>query len=351
LAVKEAPDSIALSHIVLPASDTALVDSLFNALKGGADFAEAAKKHSAYAQTAQVGGELGVLPFSSLSVDMADQLASAKKGDIVKVAQGDAVQLLKVTRADKPSKHVLVGTVSYPIEASSATRRNVHNTASLFAVDAKASIEAFNAAAAASAVSPRIARINQGQRTITALENSREIVRWAYGAKVGEISEIFNLGDAYVVAMVTAIDDSKYTSFDDVRVSIAQYLQRDKKYEILKSQLAGASIEEVAKNAGVEPVAFEEVKFTDYGVTNLTIEPRVVGAISTTNETGKLSAPVQGYASAVVFVVDNVAKTEAQNTEAEKVRQQAVIESVANQAAVMAIQKKAEVEDLRGKYF
>ena len=51
------------------------------------------------------------------------------------------------------------------------------------------------------------------------------------------------------------------------------------------------------------------------------------------------------------FVVDNVAKTEAQNTEAEKVRQQAVIESVANQAAVMAIQKKAEVEDLRGKYF
>ena len=351
LAVKEAPDSIALSHIVLPASDTALVDSLFNALKGGADFAEAAKKHSAYAQTAQVGGELGVLPFSSLSVDMADQLASAKKGDIVKVAQGDAVQLLKVTRADKPSKHVLVGTVSYPIEASSATRRNVHNTASLFAVDAKASIEAFNAAAAASAVSPRIARINQGQRTITALENSREIVRWAYGAKVGEISEIFNLGDAYVVAMVTAIDDSKYTSFDDVRVSIAQYLQRDKKYEILKSQLAGASIEEVAKNAGVEPVAFEEVKFTDYGVTNLTIEPRVVGAISTTNETGKLSAPIKGYSGAIVFVVDAINKNEIQTPEAEKVRLQANREGLATQAALMSVQAKTEIEDLRGQYF
>jgi peptidyl-prolyl cis-trans isomerase D len=351
LAVKEAPDSVGLSHIVLPASNTALVDSLFNALKGGADFAEAAKKHSAYPQTAEVGGELGVLPFAALSVEMADELASAKKGDIVKVAQGDAVQILKVTRADKPSKHVLVGTVTYPVEASSATRRNVHNAASLFAVDAKASVEAFNAAAAASAVSPRIARINQGQRSIAALENSREIARWAYGAKVGEISEIFNLGDSYVVAMLTTIDDNKYTSFDDVRFQIAQYLQRDKKFQILKSQLAGATIEEVAKNAGVEPTAFEEVKFSDYGVTNLTIEPRVVGAISTTNETGKLSAPVKGYSGAVVFVVDAINKNEVQTPEAEKVRLQANREAIATQAALMSVQSKTEIEDLRGQYF
>lgn len=351
IVVKSAPDSLGLSHIVLPASNATLVDSLYNALVAGADFAEAAKKHSAYPQTAQLGGEIGVMPFSALSIEMADQLASAKKGDIVKVAQGDAVQILKVTRVDKPSNHVLVGTVTYPVEASSATRRNVHNAASLFAVEAKTSAEAFSAAASASAVSPRVARVSQGQRTIAALENSREIVRWAYGAKVGEISEIFNLGDSYVVAMLTDIDNSEYVAFDDVRLQIAQYLQRDKKFEILKSQLAGATIEEVAKNTGVEPIAFEELRFTDYGLTSMTIEPRAVGAIATTNETGKLSAPVKGYSGAIVFVVDAINKSDIQTAEAEKVRLQANRENSAAQAALMSVQRMAEIEDLRGQYF
>ncbi|MBR5877063.1 MAG: SurA N-terminal domain-containing protein [Alistipes sp.] len=351
IAIVNAPDSLGLSHIVLPANNTALVDSLYNALAAGANFAEAAKKHSAYAQTAQLGGELGVMPFSALSVEMAEQMANVKKGDIVKITQGDAVQILKVNRADKPSKHVLVGTITYPVEASSATRRDVHNVASLFAVDAKASIDAFNAAASASAVSPRVGRITQGQRTIAALENSRELVRWAYGAKVGELSEIFNLGDAYVVAMLTDIDDSKYVPFDDVRLQIAQYLQRDKKFEILKSQLAGATIEEVAKNTGVEPVAFEELRFTDYGLSTMTIEPRAVGAIANTNETGKLSAPVKGYSGAIVFVVDAINKSDVQTPEAEKVRLQANRENNAAQAALMSVQRMAEIEDLRGQYF
>ena len=183
------------------------------------------------------------------------------------------------------------------------------------------------------------------------MENSREIVRWAYGAKVGEISEIFNLGDSYVVAMLTDIDNSEYVAFDDVRLQIAQYLQRDKKFEILKSQLAGATIEEVAKNTGVEPVAFEELRFTDYGLTSMTIEPRAVGAIATTNETGKLSAPVKGYSGAIVFVVDAINKSDIQTAEAEKVRLQANRENSAAQAALMSVQRMAEIEDLRGQYF
>ena len=354
LEVKNAPDTLGLSHIVLNATDAKLADSLYTVVKGGADFAEVARKHSVYAQTAQLGGDMGVIPFSVLTVEIADQLAEAKKGDIIKMNMGNAIQIFKVTRADKPSKHLLIGSITMPIEPSSATRRNVHNIASTFTVDAKGeSMKNFNDAATKAAVTPRYAIINQGDRTINGLEDSREVARWSYGAELGEISEIFNLGDAYVVAILTTIDDSKVSPVTDenVEFSITQALMREKKFEALKSKLAGASIEEVAKNAGVEVVPFENVHFSDFGVGSLTLEPAVVGNIASTKETGKLSAPVQGYASAVVFVVDNVAKTEAQNTEAEKVRQQAVIESVANQAAVMAIQKKAEVEDLRGKYF
>lgn len=349
--IKMAPDSIGLNHIVLDPAQTALADSLMTALKGGADFAEAAKTHSGYAATAQAGGDLGVIPFSALNPELAEALATAKKGDIVKATVSGVTQILKVTRTDAAKKHVLVGTVTIPVEPSSATRRDVHNVASVFSVDGKGSLDKFNAAASAAAVTPRIARIAQGDRTIVGLENSREVTRWAYGAKVEEISEIFNLGNAYVVAMLTEIDDSEYTSIDEARTNISLNLLRDKKFELIKEKLAGATIEDVAKTAGAEVKPFEGVQYNDFGVGELMLEPRLVGAIATTKETGKLSAPVKGFTNAVVFVVDNIVKSETQTAEAEKVRLQATNENVASQSAVMALQNMAEMEDLRGQYF
>ncbi|MBQ5395924.1 MAG: SurA N-terminal domain-containing protein [Alistipes sp.] len=349
--IKMAPDSIGLSHIVLDPAQTALADSLYTALKGGANFAEVAKAHSAYAATAQNGGELGVLPFSSLNPELAEALATAKKGDVVKATVSGVTQILKVTRTDAAKKHVLVGTVTVPVEPSSATRRDVHNLASILSVDGKGSLDKFNAAANTAAVTPRIARISQGERSISGLENSREVARWAYGAKEQEISEIFNLGDAYVVAMLTDIDESEYTPMSEVYYNISLILLRDKKFDLIKEKLVGSTIEEVAKNAGAEVVAFENVQYSDFGVANLSLEPRLVGAIATTSETGKLSAPVKGYTNAVVFVVDDITKGEARTADAEKIRLQATNENVAMQTSVMALQNMAEIEDLRGQYF
>ena len=349
--IKMAPDSVGLSHIVLDATQATLADSLVTALKGGANFAEAAKAHSAYAATAQNGGELGVIPFSALNPELAEVLATAKKGDVVKATVSGVTQILKVTRTDAAKKHVLVGTVTIPVEPSSATRRDVHNVASIFSVDGKGSLDKFNAAASAAAVTPRIARISQGERSIAGLEDSREIARWAYGAKEQEISEIFNLGNAYVVAMLTDIDESEYTPVNEVYYNISLVLLRDKKFEMIKEKLAGATIEEVAKNAGVEAVAFEGVQYNDFGVANLTLEPRLVGAIATTTEKGKLSAPIKGYTNAVVFVIDEIEKNENRTADAEKVRLQATNENIASQTSVMALQNMAEMEDLRGQYF
>ena len=349
--IKMAPDSVGLNHIVLDATQVALADSLVTVLKGGANFADVAAAHSAYAATAQNGGDLGVIPFSALNPELADVLATAKKGDIIKTTISGVTQILKVTRTDAAKKHVLVGTVTIPVEPSSATRRDVHNVASIFSVDGKGSIDKFNTAATAAAVTPRIARISQGERSIAGLENSREVARWAYGAKEQEISEIFNLGNAYVVAMLTDIDESEYTPVNEVYYNISLTLLRDKKFELLKEKLAGASIEEVAKTAGVEAVAFEGVQYSDFGVGSIALEPRLVGAIATTTEKGKLSAPIKGYTNAVVFVVDEIEKNENRTADAEKVRLQATNENIASQTSIMALQNMAEMEDLRGQYF
>ena len=190
---KMLPDSVGVRHIVLPYAQEALADSLLTVLKKGGDFAQTAARYSVYDATAANGGEVGVLPFSAFTGEFAAALANARQGDIVKIASGDAIQLMQVYRADKPSKHVQVATITYPVEASAATRRDVHNQAGSFMVNAKGSAAAFADAASTAAVTPRVAAIAQGDRTIRGLEDSREVARWAYGAKEGDLSAILPL--------------------------------------------------------------------------------------------------------------------------------------------------------------
>ena len=134
---KMVPDSVGVRHIVLPYAQEALADSLLTVLKKGGDFAQTAARYSVYDATAANGGEVGVLPSRPSQGEFAAALANARQGDIVKIASGDAIQLMQVYRADKPSKHVQVATITYPVEASAATRRDVHNQAGSFMVNAK----------------------------------------------------------------------------------------------------------------------------------------------------------------------------------------------------------------------
>ena len=342
LDTKIVPDSMGIRHIVLPYTQEALADSLLTVLKGGADFAQVAAQYSVYDATAANGGEVGVMPFSAFSGEFAAALANAKTGDIVKIASGDAIQLMQVYRADKPSKHVQVASITYPVEASAATRRDIHNQAGTFSVNAKGSVEAFNDAASAAAVTPRIASLAQGERTIRGLEDSRDVARWAYGAEVGE---------DYVIAMLTEIDDNEFAPLEKVSAQIRAQVLRDKKYDYIVKELSGSTLDEQAKSLGTEVADFDNVTFGAFYVNGPGFEPRLIGAISSTTEKGVLSAPVKGLSGVYVFEVDDIQTSDKQTAEGEKVRAQAMAESMAQQFSVQAIQQMAKIQDLRGKYF
>ena len=351
LDTKIVPDSMGIRHIVLPYTQEALADSLLTVLKGGADFAQVAAQYSVYDATAANGGEVGVMPFSAFSGEFAAALANAKTGDIVKIASGDAIQLMQVYRADKPSKHVQVASITYPVEASAATRRDIHNQAGTFSVNAKGSVEAFNDAASAAAVTPRIASLAQGERTIRGLEDSRDVARWAYGAEVGDVSEIFPVGKDYVIAMLTEIDDNEFAPLEKVSAQIRAQVLRDKKYDYIVKELSGSTLDEQAKSLGTEVADFDNVTFGAFYVNGPGFKPRLIGAISSTTEKGVLSAPVKGLSGVYVFEVDDIQTSDKQTAEGEKVRAQAMAESMAQQFSVQAIQQMAKIQDLRGKYF
>ena len=350
LDAKMAPDSVGIRHIVLPYTEETLADSLLTALRKGGDFAAAAAQYSVYDATAANGGEVGVLPFSAFTGEFAEALAGAKKGDIVKIASGDAIQLMQVYRADKPTKHIQVASITYPVEASADTRRDIHNQAGSFMVNAKGSSEAFADAASTAAVTPRVARIAQGDRTIRGLEDSRDVARWAYGAEVGDVSEIFSVGKDYVIAMLTEIDDNDYASLEKVAAQVRSQVLRDKKYDYIVKELSGATLAEQASSLGSEVGDFSGVTFGSFYIDGVGVEPRLVGAIAA-SEKGALSAPVKGMSGVYVFQVEDVQTADKQTAEAEKVRAQATAESMAQQFAMQAVQQMAKIQDLRGKYF
>ncbi len=348
---KMAPDSIGIRHIVLPYTQEALADSLLTTLRNGADFAQTAMQYSLYEATAANGGEVGVMPFSAFAGEFIDALATAKKGDIVKVASGDAIQLIQVYRADKPTKHVQVATITYPVIASDATRRTIHSQAGTFSVDAKGSSEAFADAAAAAALTPRVAQISQGERTVRGLEDSRELTRWAYGAEPGDLSEIFSVGKDYVIAMLTEVDDNEYASLEKVAAQVRAQVLRDKKYDHIVKSLSGTTLDEQAASLGSEVGDFSDVTYETFYVNGVNaLEPRLVGAI-TASEKGVVSAPVKGLSGVYVFEVGDVQTTEKQTAEGERVRAQAMAEGMAQQFVIPAIQQMAKIQDLRGKYF
>lgn len=347
---KVSPDSLGVRHIVIPYNQEAMADSLLTVLRAGADFAQLARQHSVYGQTAANGGEIGVMPFSAFTGEFATALANAKQGDIVKIASGDAIQLMQVYRAGTPVKHIQVATITYPVEASEATRRELHNQAGSFSVNAKGSIEKFNDAAATAVVTPRLASLSQSERTIRGLEDSREVARWAFGAEKGDVSEIFNVGKDYVIAVVTEIDDNDFAPITKVSDQISAQVLRDKKYDYIVKQLSGSTIEEQAASLGSEVAPFDNLTYASYYMNGPGVEPRLVGAVSVADKDA-VAGPVKGLSGVYVFRVNDVVTAPTQTPEGEKVRAQAMAEGMAEQYSLQAVQEMAKIQDMRGRYF
>ena len=142
------------------------------------------------------------------------------------------------------------------------------------------SVEAFNNAASEAAVTPRVASLAQGERTIRGLEDSREVARWAYGAETGDLSEIFTVGNDYVVATLTEIDDNEYTPVDKVAAQVRAQVLRDKKYDYITKQIAGTTLDEQAASLGSEVADFDGVTFGAFYVNGPGVEPTRQAEIS-----------------------------------------------------------------------
>jgi peptidyl-prolyl cis-trans isomerase D len=325
--------------------EIASVDQIFADAKAANDFLAFAKEHK--------GDDMGEVELSQLPIEVAKSFVNARVGDILKVSYGGAIQIFKVTKVAPKSLHYRLATLTYPVEPSKATVDAIYKSGSEFATKANGSVEKFKAAANEASIMTSQMNVQRGSRNIPGLANSVEVVRWANEAKVGDMSEIIKIGESYVVAIVTAVEESEYEPIEKATTKIKPVLMAQKKAAILKEKMQGATLEEIAANAGATVKEFSGVKTSSSFISGIGMEPSVIGTLEgvTAEGAGKLLPLVEGKNGVYALVVDEVAVEATQTVEAERVKAQAELESMAGGRAMWAAKEAANIEDNTVKFF
>jgi hypothetical protein len=195
--------------------------------------------------------------------------------------------------------------------------------------------------------------VERGARNIPGLPNSIEVVRWANEVGAGSVSDVVKIDNSYVVAAVSQVNEEEHKALDKVEAQIKSVLIKEKKAEMLRSKMKGATLEEIAASANATIETFENAKTAASYVQNLGIEPRVVAQFAKVTEEnkGNLLPLINGGRGVYAVVVDEVAVEEKQTLEAERVRVQAVEERKAANGILRALYEAANVVDNTVKYF
>lgn len=347
--VQVIPDSVRISNIVLAAEQKALADSLVAALRNGGDFAAAAREFSADAQSGAQGGDLGMMDPQTLAPQFAEAVKGAAAGTVKSVATPEAIFILKVTGVKGESEKVQLGVIDYNVEASELTRNQVYGEANKFATAAAAG--GFEKAVNDGALAKRVATVGPNDRTVGGIQQSRELARWAFNGEVGEISDVKEFGNSFVIAVITAARERGIAPFEQVKNDLLALVVREKKGEMLAQRMTGAaSVAALAATLGVDTLSNDDVNFQGFMAPEVGFDPAFTGGVSGIGKTGVVSKPIVGRIG--VYAAEITAERETPVDQAlEKARLTAEAQQSAFMAAYEAFLNMSDIEDTRYRFY
>lgn len=348
---KSMPDTLGARHILLAADQQQRADSLVAVLKKGGNFAELSSQFSLDEAAKQQGGDLGFFAPEQMIEEFTDACLKAKKGDIFTVTSQYGIHVVELTAKSPSIEKAQIAAITYKVDPSEATEQSAYNKASAFLTAAAGTSEGFNEAVNDQSLSKRSVRIRNTDRTITGLENAKELIRWAYNNKQGSVSTIMEIDGNYVVAMLNDVKESDYATLKDATQGIYQILLNKAKVNYVEQKIAGATtIDEVAGKLGVQTTQADNVNFNSFYVAGIGVEPALVGAICNT-PANQLSKPVEGYGNVFLYTVTEVAPQGDVTAESEKIRMEANATSYLNERLNQALVEQSHVKDYRIKFF
>ena len=186
-----------------------------------------------------------------------------------------------------------------------------------------------------------------------AIDNTKEVTRWAFDAKKGTASNIITVDNNYfIIAALKEIHEEGYTPVQEVAASIESNLYSEKLGEKKALEVAEkieglTSMEAIAEALGTTVSTKDGVSFGSDNVRAL--DPTFVGAASVAEE-GKIYGPVTGGIGVYVYKVTG-RETGAFFTEDDaKARDEQMVQ-YSTQMVVPVMVEDADVKDNRARFY
>ncbi|MBR4977681.1 MAG: SurA N-terminal domain-containing protein [Bacteroidales bacterium] len=232
-----------------------------------------------------------------------EDVMTAKKNSKVTVA-GLVFHVLDRT-APVAKKRVAV--LEKEAVASKETVNGYYSQANTFATKAAGKYENFQKALTEEGVYAHpYNRMLESANMLGSIDNTREVTRWAFEAKVGEVSNIITVNNNYfIVAALTGARKDGYTDIKEVAPSIKAVLAGEKESAKVAADVAEkiaglTDMQAVAEALGTNVSTKDGVAFTS--LTSQGLDPKFIGAASVAEE-GKVCGPVAGTIGVYVYKV------------------------------------------------
>ena len=311
----ENADSVKVSILTVNAHATetetkAFADSLLNELKKGADFAELVNKHS-IDNWRDRDGEIGWMTEAGAIQNLNEEFRKTvfallvNQSAVVKSNYG--YHIVKVTERTKNVPKYKMADIVYTVTPSSATRSLLYNTLNQFIAENNSVEKMEESAKEYGYYFSSNARVHNTDMIVGTISNARQVVRWAFNNKKGQISEIFECDNSFVVAIHKGKLPEGYQSLASVTPQLQMELVARKKGEELASRLKNKNLTTIEDYAEVMNSIPDTVKFITMAtsrIANIGMEPKL-NALITLAPLNLIQEPVAGNNGVYVFKVTN----------------------------------------------
>ncbi|TAF82943.1 MAG: peptidylprolyl isomerase [Sphingobacteriales bacterium] len=360
---KTGPDSVKARHILLkPETEggypkaMAKADSIKKVIAKGGDFAKLALLFSVDGSKDK-GGDLGTFARGAMVPAFEDAAFGNAPGSVVIVKSQFGVHIIEVQKQIGLSKFVKVAIIDKTLAPSSKTEQLAYQKAQSF-LSSASDTAAFNSEAKKLSVTKMQANdIGPLQASVQGLEDARSLVRWAFKAKVSELStEIFDIGDKYVLAYLTNIKPKGTLSLDDVKKQIEPAVKIRVKAATLKAKIdaaaAGANnITQVANRLKVNVVPVSNLVFANPVLPGVAQENKVVGAVFGA-KINQLSKAIDGERGVYLFNLNGFTTAPLpQIFTSNKDALSKTLSANAEGNVFKVLQKAAKITDNRSKFY
>jgi len=361
IGVKTAPDSVEARHILIrpetagsPEKAKAKADSLKEAISKGADFAALATQFSEDPGSAEKGGELGWFEEGMMVPTFNNACFDGKKGDLVVVQSQFGYHIINVMDQKGNTAKRAVTFVDRAVEPSTKTFQMKYGEAEEFARSIT-SLASFDQEVAGRGFNKRIAsNLKENDRVIAGLENARPVIRWAFEAEKEEVSKVFELGNTFVVGVLTAVREEGFASIDDVKEELEAGAKREKKAATFAEQFEAAKagdIQSIADKMNLPVEIRENILFSASAITGIGREPAVLGTVDGM-EVGDISKPIKGEQGVYVVNVESRSDSPALADKRSSAQMMnASLSARVDYEVFEALKEKAEIVDNRARFF